>query len=150
MKLADPIEGVLRYKGRQVWSVSPDATVFEALRIMSERDVGALLVLDEDDALAGIISERDYARKVILMDRSSKTTFVRDVMDSPALSVTPEDTVEECMRWMSQFRVRHLPVLHQGRVAGIVSIGDLVNWTISSHEQTIEHLQAYIEGKYPG
>lgn len=149
MKLVDTIESVLRLKGRQVWSVPRTATVYEAVEKMSDKGVGALIVMSGDQ-LAGIISERDYARKVILNDRSSKQTQVWEIMTSPAITVTPHDTVEECMRVMTEHRIRHLPVIERERVAGIVSIGDLVSWTISAHEETIGQLEGYIAGKYPG
>src|ERR1700733_382914 len=149
MKPLDTMDSVLRFKGRQVWSIAPTATVYEAIAQMSERSVGALLVLSER-RLAGIISERDYARKVILKDRSSKETEVREIMTDRVITASPGDTVEECMRLMTEHRIRHLPVLDGDKVVGIVSIGDLVNWTITAHEETIGHLQGYIEGRYPG
>ena len=148
MKPLDTLDSVLRFKGRQVWSIAPAATVYEAIARMSEKGVGALLVLSEG-RLAGIISERDYARKVILKDRSSKETLVREIMTGRVITASPWNTVEECMRSMTEHRIRHLPVLDGEKVIGIVSIGDLVNWTITAHEETIGHLQDYIEGKYP-
>lgn len=149
MKPVDTLDSVLRFKGRQVWSIAPTATVYEAIARMSEKSVGALLVLSEG-RLAGIISERDYARKVILKDRSSKETQVREIMTDRVVTALPADTVEECMRRMTEHRIRHLPVLDGDKVVGIVSIGDLVSWTITAHEETIGHLQGYIEGRYPG
>ena len=149
MKTLDTLDSVLRFKGRTVWSVAPTATVYEAIARMSEKSVGALLVLAEG-RLAGIISERDYARKVILNDRSSKETHVWEIMTDRVFTASPDSTVEECMRSMTEHRIRHLPVLHGEKVIGIVSIGDLVNWTISAQEATIGHLQGYIEGRYPG
>jgi CBS domain-containing protein len=149
MKPLDTLDSVLRFKGRQVWSVAPTATVYEAIARMSEKSVGALLVLAEG-RLAGIISERDYARKVILKDRSSKETQVWEIMTDRVFTAGPHNTVEECMRSMTEHRIRHLPVLDGEKVIGIVSIGDLVNWTISAQEATIGHLQGYIEGRYPG
>jgi CBS domain-containing protein len=149
MKPVDTIDSVLKLKGRQLWSVAPTATVYEAIEIMSDKGVGALLVL-ADGRLEGIISERDYARKIILLDRSSKQTAVREIMTSPVLTVTPKDTVEEAMRLMTEHRTRHLPVVERDRVVGMISIGDLVNWIITAHEETIGQLQSYIAGSYPG
>jgi CBS domain-containing protein len=149
MTSIDPINSVLDLKGRQVWSVAPTAVVFEAIRAMSNKGVGALLVMSEGK-LYGIVSERDYARKVILRDRSSRMTQVREIMTTPVLTVTPKDTVGECMRLMTEHRIRHLPVLNGDRVVGIVSIGDLVNWIVTAQEATIGHLEGYIAGKYPG
>lgn len=149
MKSTDTIDSVLMLKGHQVWSVAPTAMVFEAIQAMSNKGVGALLVMS-GGRLDGIVSERDYARKVILRDRSSKMTQVREIMTSPVLTVTPEDRVEECMRLMTEHRIRHLPVLDRSDVIGIVSIGDLVNWIITTQEETIGHLEGYIAGKYPG
>jgi CBS domain-containing protein len=149
MNPVDTIDSVLTLKGRQFWSVAPTSTVYEAVEKMSEKGIGALLVMAEGK-LAGIISERDYARKVILKDRSSKHTLVRDIMISPVVTVTPRHTVDECMRLMTENRIRHLPVVDRDQVAGVVSIGDLVNWIITAHEETIGHLQSYIAGNYPG
>ena len=149
MKSVDIIESVLKLKGRQVLFVAPTATVYEAIEKMSEKSVGSLLVMSEGQ-LAGIISERDYARKVILKDRSSKLTQVREIMTTPVITVTPQDSVEECMRTMTENRIRHLPVVDRDRVVGVISIGDMVNWIITAHEETIGHLQSYIAGQYPG
>jgi len=149
MTPVDTINSVLELKGRQYWSVAPSATVFEAIEKMSEKGVGALLVMWEE-RLTGIISERDYARKVILKDRLSKQTQVREIMTDHVISVTPDHTVEECMRIMTENRIRHLPVVRGERVEGVISIGDLVNWIISAHEETIGHLEGYIAGRYPG
>lgn len=149
MKPMDTIDSVLKVKGRQVWSIAPDSMVFNAIQQMADRGVGALVVVS-DGKLAGIVSERDYARKVILQDRSSKATQVREIMTSPVVTVTPNDTVEECMRTMTENRIRHLPVTERGKLVGVVSIGDLVNWTICAHEETIGQLEGYIAGKYPG
>ena len=149
MKSVDTIGSVLSLKGRELWSVAPTTTVYEAIEKMSEKGVGALLVMSEGK-LAGMISERDYARKVILKDRSSKQTMVREIMTSTVITVTPSHHVEECMRTMTENRIRHLPVVDRDEVVGIVSIGDLVNWIITAHEETIGHLQNYIAGNYPG
>jgi CBS domain-containing protein len=149
VQLNEPVKTLLRQKGRNVWSISPEATVYEAIELMSERQVGALVVLSRG-RLAGIVSERDYARKVILKGRGSKETLVRDIMSSPVLFVTPEQSVDESMHLMTSRRVRHLPVLEGETVAGVLSIGDLVRWVIESHEDTIRHLKRYIAGDYPG
>jgi CBS domain-containing protein len=149
IRLDEPVKSVLRQKVRAVWSVSPEAAVYEAIEQMSEKHVGALVVLT-GGKLAGIVSERDYARKVILKGRQSRDTKVQEIMSSPVLYVTPEQTIDECMRLMSSRRVRHLPVLEGETVVGMLSIGDLVNWIISSQQQTIRHLQSYIAGSYPG
>ncbi|MCX8090943.1 MAG: CBS domain-containing protein [Verrucomicrobiae bacterium] len=141
------IRDILAQKGSTVWTISPTATVFEAIQMMADKNVGALVVT-EGDRLAGIISERDYTRKVILKGRSSKDTPVRDILSKEVIHVTPEHTVDECLRLMTEHRVRHLPVLEGERLVGIVSIGDLVNWVIHAQSTTIHQLQTYITG-YP-
>jgi len=148
MKSSDTIAAVLTSKGHQLWHIEPNATVYDAIKLMAERRIGALLVMSTG-TLRGIISERDYARKVILMDRSSRDSRVEEIMTTPVITVTPENTVDECMRIMTEKRIRHLPVVQGTSVAGVVTIGDLVKWIISSHEETIEQLQAYITGSYP-
>jgi len=148
IQLGDTIEAIVQKKGTRVWSVAPDDSVYRAIEMMAEKQIGALLVMSGDE-LVGIISERDYARKVILLGRHSKETPVSEVMTSPVLTVSPMDTIDECMRIMTAHRIRHLPVQSLGRVVGLISIGDLVNWIISSHEATIHHLQSYIAGSYP-
>jgi CBS domain-containing protein len=147
MKVLDGVSVILKQKDRQIWSISPDATVYEAIEMMSDKEVGALLVI-EGGHLIGLLSERDYARKVILMGRLSKETPVKEIMVSPPLTISVNCTVDEAMRMMTDKRVRHLPVVDSNGVAlGIVSIGDLVKWTITSHEQTIGQLQNYIAGQ---
>jgi CBS domain-containing protein len=149
MKLTDTIGALLRHKGQNVWSIAPDASVYEAIEMMSEKHVGALLVIAEG-RLAGVISERDYARKVILQGRSSRETAVREIMTGEVVWVTPQHTVDECMRLMTTNRIRHLPVVIGEAVVGVITIGDLVNWIISAHEETIHQLHSYITGQYPG
>ena len=149
MELRDPIRSVLKHKGGNVWTVPPSASVYDAIAMMGEKQVGALLVM-EDAKLVGILSERDYARKIILKGRSSKDTPVSEIMTSPVRYVTPEETVDECMRIMTANRVRHLPVVENEMVVGIISIGDLVKWIISAQADTIHQMHSYITGKYPG
>ncbi|MEI9981097.1 MAG: CBS domain-containing protein [Edaphobacter sp.] len=137
---------VLKQKGGgTIASIPADASVYAAIEMMAERQVGALLVM-ESGMLIGIISERDYARKVILQGRSSKETPVSDIMSSPVITVTRQNTVGECMRIITNRHIRHLPVVEAGVVVGVVSIGDLVNSVISEQERTIRHLEAYISG----
>lgn len=137
------VRQLLEGKGRQVFSIAPGAAVLEAIRLMAERHVGALLVM-EGEALSGIVSERDYARKVILMGRSSADTPVRDIMTATVITVQPETPVEKCMQIMTEQRVRHLPVAEGGRVVGMVSIGDLVKAVIAEQQHQIEQLESYI------
>jgi CBS domain-containing protein len=138
------INQLLSNKGRNIISVAPDTLVFDALIIMAEKHIGALMVLQGDD-LAGIFSERDYAREVAIKGKSSKTTPVKEVMSTRLITVTPQQTVEECMSLMSGKRIRHLPVIETGKVIGILSIGDLVQETIAEQEQLIKQLESYIQ-----
>jgi len=137
------VRQLLERKSREIYSVEPGAAVLEAIRAMAAHHVGALLVMQGAN-LSGIVSERDYARKVILMGRSSADTPVRDIMSSPVLTVSPDDTVQKCMQLVTEKRVRHLPVLEGARVVGIVSIGDLVKAVIAEQQQQIEQLESYI------
>lgn len=137
------VHDVLRSKGDAVHAVGPEATVLEALGVMADHDIGAVLVID-DGRLVGILSERDYARKVVLAGRSSKESRVREVMTSHVVCVAPHRSVDECMALMTDKRLRHLPVLDHKRVIGVVSIGDLVKSTIDEQQFTIEQLQSYI------
>jgi CBS domain-containing protein len=134
---------LLKHKGSTIYSVDPEAPVLEAIRLMAEHHVGALLVM-RDQQLVGVVSERDYARKVILKGRSSSATAVRQIMSSPVLTVRPDQLVRECMQIMTDKRVRHLPVIEGGRVIGVLSIGDLVRAVLEEQQKTIEELEQYI------
>ena len=151
MKLTDTIALVLKSKeSSRILSATPDQSVYEAIEKMAVESVGALLVI-ADGKLVGILSERDYARKVILKGHSSKETPVRDIMTSPVVFVTPRHTVDDCMAIMTKGRFRHLPVVGDNdAVMGVVSLGDLVKWIVSDQAQTIHQLEGYITGRYPG
>jgi len=147
MSHAIPIREILTHKGSTVWSITPESTVLEAIQMMADKNVGALLVTKEG-RLLGILSERDYTRKIVLKGRSSKDTPVREILSGSVVSVSPDHTVEECLRLMTEHRVRHLPVMDGVNILGVISIGDLVNWIISAQSSTIQQLETYITG-YP-
>ncbi|RMG32063.1 MAG: CBS domain-containing protein [Bacteroidetes bacterium] len=141
------VNQLLRQKGNELWTISPDASVFEALQLMAEKNIGALPVV-ENDRLVGIFSERDYARKVILKGKSSHQTQVRELMSSPVHHVKGRRTMEDCMRLMTEKRIRHLPVVENGQLVGIITIGDVVKAVISQQQNTIRDLENYISGAY--
>ena len=149
MKGTDKVRDILRKKGSTVWTIAPEALIYEALELLAAKNIGAILVQSEGE-IVGIFSERDYARKVVLQGKSSRQLRVREVMTSPVEAVTPEHSVDECMKVMTEKRLRHLPVLESQALMGLVSIGDLVSWIIDSQEETIHQLENYIMGKYPG
>jgi CBS domain-containing protein len=144
MEFADTVGQILKQKG-QVWSMPPSASVYDAVVTMAEKGVGALLVM-EDEKVVGILSERDYARKIVIKGRNSKDTQIHEIMSSPVIFVTPQHTVGDCMRIITEKHIRHLPVLDGERVIGVISIGDLVNWVIQAQRETIRHLEHYITG----
>jgi CBS domain-containing protein len=146
MHMSDTVGSILKDKGTRVWSVSPDDSVLEAIRLMADKGIGALLVID-GEKLVGIISERDYARKVVLQGRSSRDTRVRDIMTSQVRFVGPAHTVDDCLAIVTSNRIRHLPVLQGEQVVGVVSIGDLVRKVISTQGETIQYLHEYIVGR---
>lgn len=137
------VNQILRKKGTEVYSVISSITVFEALRVMGEKNIGAILVID-DGQLKGILSERDYARKIVLKDKSSKKTLVNEIMESEVVTVNYSDNLDHCMELMSGRRIRHLPVIENGTIIGLVSIGDVVKAIIEVQKETIKHLDSYI------
>ena len=148
MEIAGSVSAILAHKGSAVWSIAPNATVFDAIQLMADKNVGALPVV-ENGRLAGMISERDYTRKVILKGKSSKETPVRDIMTQELVTAGAGDSVTECMRVMTEKRIRHLPVMEGSKMIGLISIGDLVRRIISAQTATIDNLEKYITGDYP-
>jgi CBS domain-containing protein len=149
VKFTDSVERIIKAKGHRVHFVSPDVTVYEALILMADADIGALPVMN-DGRIVGMFSERDYARKVVLKDRSSREMKVHEIMTTPVVTVTPQTTVDECMYCMTANRCRHLPVVDGEAVVGLISIGDVVHWIITAQDGMIHQLEDYICGKYPG
>ncbi len=148
MEINGQLHSILAIKGPQVWTIQPDVTVFEALQLMANRDIGALAVVNHG-AVVGIFSERDYARKVILHGKASKETSVAEVMTHPPVTVSANQRVDDCMRLMTNKRTRHVLVIEGDQLIGMISIGDLVNWTISAQQEAIGQLSKYIAGSYP-
>jgi len=149
MDVSGNINAILAQKGDEIFSISPDATVYEAIEMMSNKNVGALLVM-EGERLVGMISERDYTRKVFLRGKRSRETSVAEIMSTQLTTTRPQEGVEKCLRLMTDKHIRHLPVLDDDKVVGVISIGDLVKWVISCQSATIAHLENYIHGGYSG
>lgn len=148
MQTSGTIDTVLHHKGKEnaVWTIGPEATVFEAIRQLADKNIGALLVMD-GNRLIGIFSERDYTRKVALEGKTSHATKVREILTTKVATISPHETVEEAMRLMTDKRIRHLPVVDDEQVVGVVSIGDMVNWIISAQSAALDQLEAYVAGR---
>lgn len=148
MEITSIVASVLEQKHPNIWSIPPQATVYEAVALMAEKNIGALPVM-EQGRLLGMISERDYTRKVVLQGRVSRETKVEDIMTGEVITVVPGDSVQDCLRLMTDNRIRHLPVMEEGKMVGIVSIGDLVNWIIGVQTAAIDDLERFVTGTYP-
>jgi CBS domain-containing protein len=149
MEINGTVYDILHNKIAEVWTTSPEATVYEAIHLMGEKNIGALVAIEHGEVV-GVLSERDYSRKVVLQGRTSRDTRVGEILSRPAISVCSRDCIEKCMQLMTGNRIRHLPVVDEGRLVGLVSIGDLVNWVMQSQRHTIQQLHGYISGDYPG
>ncbi len=149
MEIQGTVNDILQKKGGEIWTTSPQSTVYEAVGLMGEKNIGALVVTEGDDVV-GVLSERDYSRKVVLCGRTSRETLVGDIITRNAITVGRHDNIETCMKHMTSHRIRHLPVMEGGKLVGLVSMGDLVNWVMQSQHHTIQQLHGYISGEYPG
>jgi CBS domain-containing protein len=150
MEIHGTVRDILQNKGGEVYSTTPQSTVYDAIRLMGEKNIGALVVT-ENGVVVGVLSERDYSRKVVLRGRTSRDTLVEEILSRPAITVRRKDSIEKCMQLMTSHRIRHLPVVSEdGRAIGLVSMGDLVNLVMQSQRHTIQQLQGYISGEYPG
>lgn len=150
MDIQGTVRDILKGKGGDVFTTRKDATVYEAIRLMGEKNIGALIVVDAEEKVVGVLSERDYSRKVALQGRTSRDTHVGDILSGAPVTVSKGESIAGCMQLMTENRFRHLPVVEDGRLVGLVSMGDLVRWVMESQQSTIEHLQGYISGSYPG
>ena len=149
MEIHGTVRDILQNKGGEVWTTTPEASVYDAIGLMGEKNIGALVAVDGSEVI-GVLSERDYSRKVVLQGRTSRDTLVGDILSRPAITVNCGDSIETCMQLMTCRRIRHLPVVEDGTLVGLVSMGDLVNWVMQSQRHTIQQLQGYISGEYPG
>jgi len=148
MEIQGTVRDILHNKGSELWTTTPQSSVYDAIRIMGEHNIGALVVLD-DGKVAGVFSERDYSRKVALQGRTSRDTFISEILSRPAITVQLKDSVGTCMELMTKNRIRHLPVLENHTLIGLVSMGDIVNWMLQTQKHLIDQLQGYISGGYP-
>ena len=149
MEIHGTVRDILQNKGGEVWTTSPESTVYDAIGLMGEKNIGALVAVDGGEVV-GVLSERDYSRKVVLQNRTSRDTLVGDILSRPAIAVSCADSIETCMQLMTSRRIRHLPVVEDGALVGLISMGDLVNWVMQSQRHTIQQLQGYNSGEYPG
>lgn len=149
MEIQGTVRDIVQKKGGEIWTTSSTTTVYDAIGLMGEKNIGALVAVENDEVI-GVLSERDYSRKVVLQGRTSRDTLVGDILSRPAITVNCADSIETCMKLMTSRRIRHLPVVEDGRLIGLISMGDLVNWVMQSQRQTIQQLQGYISGEYPG
>ena len=149
MELHGTVYDLLHNKTGEIWTTRPEDSVYDAIRTMGEKNIGALVAI-EDGEVIGVLSERDYSRKVVLQGRTSRDTRVGEILSRPAITVRSRDSIEKCMELMTGNRIRHLPVVDDGRLVGLISIGDLVSWVMQSQRHTIQQLQGYISGDYPG
>ncbi len=149
MEIHGTVYDILHNKSGRIWTTSPQDRVYDALHLMGEKNIGALVAVDNGQVI-GVLSERDYSRKVVLQGRTSRDTLVGEILSRPAITVQSRDGIETCMQLMTGNRIRHLPVVDAGVLVGLVSIGDLVSWVMQSQRHTIQQLQGYISGDYPG
>ncbi len=149
MEIHGTVYDILHNKVGEIWTTHPEDSVYDAIRSMGEKNIGALVAV-EGDEVVGVLSERDYSRKVVLQGRTSRDTKVGEIISRPAITVRSRDGIEKCMQLMTGNRIRHLPVVDDGRLVGLISIGDLVSWVMNSQRHTIQQLQGYISGEYPG
>jgi CBS domain-containing protein len=149
MEIHGTVRDILQNKSGELWTTTPKNTVYEAIGLMGEKNIGAVIVVDNGEVV-GVLSERDYSRKVVLQGRTSRDTLVGEILSRPLISVRRKDSIERCMQLMTGNRIRHLPVVEDGKLLGLISIGDLVNWVMHSQRHTILQLQGYIAGDYPG
>lgn len=149
MEIHGTVRDILQNKNGELWTTTPNNTVYEAIGLMGEKNIGAVIVV-ENNEVVGVLSERDYSRKVVLQGRTSRDTRVGEILSRPVITVRRKDSIEKCMQLMTSNRIRHLPVVEDGKLVGLISIGDLVNWVMHSQRHTILQLQGYISGDYPG